>query len=126
MEHCGHNGPKEKAIHSNSNEDVYNMKDYVHKFCPNLKTATNGTKINWNSIRWVQVRRSAPNSLFVNYGFLEENFFEIKFQTKTRQKTTEKLLQPAYKGKIPISAAKKKDLVMLCEKNIIPGVSLLL
>ena len=96
------------------------MKTFVSKYCPNMKTSTCGQRINWNNIRWVQVRKSSPDSIFLNYTFSEENFMEIKVSLKTRKTSNEKVLQAAYKAKIPISAAKKKDLIQLCDKGIIP------
>ena len=100
--------------------DVYDMKTFVSKYCPNMKTSTCGQRINWNNITWVQVRKSSPDSIFLNYTFSEENFMEIKVSLKTRKTSNEKVLQAAYKAKIPISAAKKKDLIQLCDKGIIP------
>ena len=99
--------------------DVYDMKTFVSKYCPNMKTSTCGQGINWNNIRWVQVRKSSQDSIFLNYIFSEENFMEIKVSLKTRKTSNKKVLQAAYKENIPISAA-KRDLIQLCDKGIIP------
>ena len=66
--------------------------------------------------------------MFVNYTFDRQEFQEIQVQMSTRQRVGRALkwpesysqLQLCYTSKLPISIAKKKDLVSLCEREIIP------
>lgn len=107
---------------------VVDFKDFVQKHCKNLKTTTTGTRINWLNVKWIEVRQSNPRSVFVNYTFDRQEFQEIQVQMSTRQRVGRALkwpesysqLQLCYTSKLPISIAKKKDLVSLCEREIIP------
>jgi len=49
-----------------------------------LKTSSCGQRINWLNVRWVQVRKEEPRSIFVNYSFKEDGFLELKIQGSTR------------------------------------------
>lgn len=104
--------------------DVFNFKDFVQKFCPNLKTTTSGDKVNWMNICWIQTRRDYPLTLFVNETFDEAQFQEIKVQAATRKKGRPSILpdslSPCYQARLTVSAAKKADLLNLCKKQIIP------
>ena len=87
-----------------------------------MKNAKNGERVNWLKLRWIQVRREEPRSLFVNYSFDETSFQEIKVQSSTRGRPTQEMdgISFAYSSKLRISSQKKKDLVNLCDKGIIP------
>lgn len=106
---------------------VVDFKDFVSKHCKNLKTTTDGQKVNWLQVKWIQVRRESPKSVFVNYSFDTSAFLEIQVQKATRVKgrdskwpENEKDLNFCYSEKLPISILKKNDLVNLCKKDIIP------
>jgi hypothetical protein len=105
-------------------DDVMDLKAFVKMYCPNVKVSSSGERINWLQVRWIQVRQEEPKSIFVNYTFSEDTFIEIKVQGITRKRGASQSwpdsLQPCYEGKLPITSAKKTDLVKLCEKNIIP------
>ena len=104
--------------------DVLDFKDFVQKCCPNLKTATSGNKVNWMNVCWIQTRRDFPLSIFTNETFEETQFLEIKVQAARRKRGRPSIipdsLSPCYQAKLPISVAKKADLVNLCKKQIIP------
>ena len=106
---------------------VVDFKDFVKKHCPNLRISTMGEKINWLQVKWIQVRKESPKSVFVNYSFDPQNFQEINVERTTRKKgrlfkwpESEKDLTLCYDTKLPISMQKKNDLVALCSKEIIP------
>jgi hypothetical protein len=104
--------------------DVLDLKYFVTKCCPNMKVATTGEKINWLKVRWIQVRKEEPRSLFINYSFSPDNFMEIKVQATTRNKGRPSgwlnEIPSCYQAKLPISVEKKKDLISLCKRGIIP------
>lgn len=103
--------------------DVLNFKSYTKSFTSNLKTGSTGEKINWMQIKWIQVRKEEMTAIFVNYTFEEEKFQKVCVLTKTRKSASVKrLAEPdrCYSSKIPISEMKKKDLVNLCSKGVIP------
>jgi hypothetical protein len=107
---------------------VIDFKDFVKKHCPNLKISVEGQRVNWLQVKWIQVRKEKPKSVFVNYSFNAENFMEIEVQnTKCRQKgrmhqwpKNEQDMKLCYETKHPVSVQKKNDLVTLCAKEIIP------
>ena len=105
-------------------DDVMNFKLFSSVSCPNFKMASTGEKINWTKVCWVQVRKDSPQTIFVNYSFNEE-FLEINVQhigtrNKKRKYAWMDDVPALYMEKIPISKAKKKDLLSLCTKCIIP------
>ena len=66
--------------------DVYDFKAFVNQFCPNLKTASNGKRVNWMKICWIQTRRESPHCLYVNKTFEVSRFQEITVQSSTRKR----------------------------------------
>jgi hypothetical protein len=104
-------------------DDVKDYKKFVKQCCPNLKVATNGDRINWRKIKWIQVRKGSPRSIYIKYSFKEEQYLEIAVQKKTRAKGRPAWMDtipPCYNAKLPISELKKKDLLGLCKKGVIP------
>lgn len=106
---------------------VIDFKDFVKKHCKNLKITVTGNRVNWLKVKWIQVRKQSPRSVFINYTFENENFQEIQVQQSTRQQgrshtwpTCDSDLSLCYKSKLPISVQKKKDLLRLCDREIIP------
>lgn len=104
--------------------DIADYKTFSKGHCPNMKISINGERINWLNVKWVQVRRSNPRSIFVNYSFDEIQFAEVKVQSITRNKGRPEQwpveLYSLYKNKLCISDAKKKDLLSLCQSGVIP------
>lgn len=70
------------------------------------------------------MRQEEQRSIFVNYSFEEDAFIELDVQGRTRKRGRAQIwlteLPKCYDTKLPISEAKKKDLITLCNKNIIP------
>ena len=91
----------------------------------NLKKANSGVNINWLKVKWIQVTKECPESIFFNTGFDPNDFIEAKLQPSNmrgRSKTTGKTAPlPLYSSKLPISEAKKADLLSLCKSGIIPS-----
>ena len=105
--------------------DVLNFKDFVQKFCPNLRSTTSTDKVNWMNICWIQslqTRHYYPHTL--NETFDEALFQEVEVQAATKKKgrpsVLPSLLSQCYQARLPVSAAKKADYVRLCKKQIIP------
>ena len=102
--------------------DVLNFKDFVKSCINNIKVGTSKEKINWLKIKWIQVRRDSPRSLFIAYNFDPKLLIEIKVQPGTRAKNIGTYeLKQCYTEKLQISSEKKKDLLKLCEKQIVPS-----
>ena len=95
---------------------------FVQGFCPNLRFTTSRDKVSWMNICWIQTRSDYQHTL--NETFDEALFQEVKVQAGTRKKGRSSmlpsLLPQCYQARLPVSAAKKADLVRLCKKQIIP------
>lgn len=90
----------------------------------NVKLTTEGKKVIWNKIKWMRYMKSEPGSCFIKYDF-EEEFQEIKVYGTKRGRAAEADtakggIPRKYKSKLPISAAKKKDLMQMCRTGVIP------
>ena len=104
--------------------DFMDLKKLKKEHFKNMKVDDEGQRINWLKLKWIQVRRDFPNSLFLNYTFDATLFKEVRVtlaNTRGRPKvTTEIKLTQRYKGKLAISTAKKADLLSLCSSGTIP------
>ena len=66
--------------------------------------------------------KDQPNVILFKYDF-DDNFRTIKVCVSWRRKSSDALkkeAKQAYKERLPVSEAKKNDLVNLCNSNIIP------
>ena len=75
-----------------------------------------GKKVNWTKIQWMRFQKESPNICFIKYELDEEfqviQLTGIKPGRSTVTFTSDKLPR-RYHAKLPIPAAKKKDLVDL-------------
>lgn len=54
--------------------DFRDFKLLVKNHYKNLKVGTKGERLVWQKVKWVQVRKVKPESVFFNYDFDENNF----------------------------------------------------
>ena len=85
---------------------------------PQKKTDT-GLKVMWTKMKWIRYLKSEPDACLFKYS-MEEEFQKVKITGKKRQQQSDEGLTRKYQKKIPISAAKKKDLMQLCKSGVIP------
>ncbi|XP_063538077.1 uncharacterized protein LOC134747381 [Cydia strobilella] len=76
-------------------------------------------KTNFSNAVWIQYRKESPKSIFIKTDYNETQFTELKLKPK-RGKSAAIVPARAYATKIPISKAKKRDLMKLCHDNQIP------
>jgi hypothetical protein len=73
-------------------------------------------------LKWIQILKSEPESIFFNYNFNCENFIQVNVKGNTRKldrpAKNQDELPPRYSSKLAISAAKKKNL--LCKRGVLP------
>ncbi|CAC5379351.1 unnamed protein product [Mytilus coruscus] len=87
----------------------------------NMEQNKKGEKVRWREIKQLQFRKETPNVIYYKYSFHEE-FNEITVVTRGRQKLVENLaVSTKYKERLPITEAKKADLLSLCQSGIIPA-----
>jgi len=99
--------------------DFYDLKALKTKMYGNMKVDVQGKRVNWMNIKWLQVRKETPDTLFVNYTFDPAQFLEIRV-TRRRSSHGHYQLKACYTEKRPVSVAKKNDLLSLCRSGIIP------
>lgn len=75
-------------------------------------------------IRCIQIRKEEPNIIYFKYAFEDADFEAIQVTGKSRRghPSKESMCEPPkkYPGRIPISVAKKNDLISLCKSGVIP------
>lgn len=106
-------------------EDIIDFKQLKTQKVKNVKTSVDGKKVNWTKLRWMRFRKDNPDMCFFKYDF-DEEFQCLKLTGSKRGRSmdvgpTSESMPRRYKSKIPISAAKKKDLVQLCKSGVIPS-----
>jgi hypothetical protein len=42
-----------------------------------IKVGTNEEKVSWQKVKWIQILKSEPESIFFNYNFNCENFIQV-------------------------------------------------
>jgi len=77
----------------------------------------------WLDIRCIRVEKKHPTSVFFKTDFDQERFDEVRQQYKTGDRSGFLMnLKPAYSASLPITKAKKQDLMSLCTSKAIPDL----
>ncbi|KAH9641860.1 hypothetical protein HF086_011610 [Spodoptera exigua] len=82
-----------------------------------------GDKVKWNQVREIVVENSQPDKIFYKYDLNEKSALCIDCSKRTSRRVTQGNtleLRKAYGESLPITTAKYKDLMSLCQKNLIP------
>lgn len=143
---CARINPKPYELNMIKFSDIYDWKTYSNDVLKNVKTVTkeeNGKTVavlgtdgkfevvSWMKIKWLRFEKTRPNVIQCKYDLNAEKFFEFDF-TGTHQKpvgrrkctsgksVSDHTVQRAYTSRIPIANLKKKDLLNMLKKNIIP------
>ena len=109
--------------------DFMNIKPFVETSHINLKTSTNGERINWLKIKHIQVNKGS-DEVFVRYNFHDDlKTVAMIPRRKGRRGSNLSIANlaqvtdpPCYTGRLPVAVAKKKDLLQLCTSGAIPNV----
>ena len=88
----------------------------------NKKKSTDRTTVLWNKIKYIRVCKDAPSLVYFKYDF-ESNFksFDIRMGSGNASES-ELQLKKAYPKRLPLAAAKYKDLQDLCKSLVIPRI----
>jgi hypothetical protein len=83
--------------------------------------------VHWMKLKSIKAKKGVPNEIEVKESYSEPYRRVILGQTRQTRKRTKRdcsvdlsLLKPAYEKQIPISRAKKADLVKLCTTGVVP------
>lgn len=80
---------------------------------------TGGEVVEWRKIKCFKYDKSHPDLIQFKYNYDDENFKIIKVMKSTRYQSLN--LPKAYSSRLPITWAKYKDLMDLCETRVIPA-----
>lgn len=104
------------------------FKRYKDNHFKNFNCSTDGTVLNWKSVKWLRIEKERPTILLYKNDFWED-FHELDTKLKRSNRKnviyeypTNLLEFPAYKTVLPISNKKYKDLINLCETDVIEDV----
>jgi hypothetical protein len=91
--------------------------DHSQMKSDSMKVGTNKERVSWQKVKWIQILKSEPESIFFNYNFNCENFIQVNVKGNTRKLDRpakhQDELPPRYSSTLAISAAKKKRLTFL-------------
>lgn len=86
----------------------------------NTIKATDGTVLKWANVRWLQVKKDVPNSLFFKFDYWEE-FKEVRFtRIVTRSDISSSMDTNLYPEPLPLKQVKYKDLMAMSSDGTIP------
>ena len=105
-----------------SHTSFYNFKKIAEVSIHNTRIDTYGRKVNWLQIRFMQLHKGQEDFLYFKATFDEEEFRVLRVTSSAKRKRPKplKALPLCYKDKLPISEAKKRDLLSLCTSGVIP------
>lgn len=104
-------------------DNFYDLKKFANDTFKNFKTTVDGDTVNWLKVKVLKVQKSNPDQILVKYDFDDSNFLciNVKRAQRGRPKSGDKLPMK-YQNKLPISVAKKNDLLDLCKGLVIPEI----
>ena len=98
------------------------LKSFTKEEYSNMKTDTEGKKVNWMKIKVIRVRKDTPDQIQIKESFAKE-FRSIHInvrKTRGRPSDTPKTIPDKYESQLPIYVQKKNDLMSLCDSLVIP------
>ena len=100
--------------------DFVDAKQLAAETISNRKTDIFGNTVNWLKLKRLVFRQESPNSMFYSYdGRTILNEVTVRKRHSGRH-VGKPDIQKLYSGKLPISKAKKEDLLSLCSARLIP------
>lgn len=97
----------------------YDFKDFKGVKINTLQSSKteSGQKAKWTNMKLMRFEKDVPEMCQFKYDFNESDEFQrVKLISSKRSIQ----IQPLYKSKLPISSAKRKDLLAMCKKGVIP------
>ncbi|XP_065220583.1 uncharacterized protein LOC135845719 isoform X2 [Planococcus citri] len=109
--------------------DFYNIRALTEKIMINRKKDVENNNVDWLKIKWLRFTEDSENIVFFKYDVKSE-FLKLDVSRTPRRKCKSDgsegatnrfvLRKTAYAEQLPISVAKKKDLIDMLNKRIIP------
>lgn len=99
--------------------DFVDLKDLAAKLIENRTKDSTGKTVQWLKIKRLCFQKSRPNVIFFSYQSQGE-YSELVAYQKCPGRPQTINLKKLYSSELPISEAKKKDLLKLCRSGVIP------
>lgn len=100
--------------------DIVDLKSLGENLIKNRTLDDKGEKVQWFKIKVLRFEKKQPGVILFKYSIEETEFRTLPTYGLGRPPNMPVELQKLYSRQLPISAAKKKDLLTLCRKKIIP------
>ena len=103
-------------------DDFYDFKQVASSTLRNTKIDTDGKQVHWLKIKWIRYMKTENDTLFFKYR-MPEPFKHLKIRGNSRRKRADVTIHELprrYDRRLPISDAKKRDLLDLCYLGIVP------
>lgn len=110
----------EYIVHHLKYTDFFDLQSLASSSIKNRNKDEDGNTISWLKIKSIKVEKVSPETLFCRYDHSSE-YKKVHIVGRGRRRIAETLvLNPAYSDLLPISNAKKADLVKLVNAGHIP------
>ncbi|CAI6355658.1 unnamed protein product [Macrosiphum euphorbiae] len=118
--------PQSYIVNVNTYKDFYDFQSMASGTNWNRNIEGMSDKMKWLKIKWIRFEKSKPFMVQFKYNLSDEKFMELNVMPNTPKKTPKntsaivlkKILK--YKDQIPVSEAKKSDLLSLLKSGVIP------
>ncbi|KAF0749901.1 Uncharacterized protein FWK35_00022965 [Aphis craccivora] len=100
--------------------DFMDLRSLAGTIMKNRSVDENGEKVNWLKIKVMRYEKSNPSAIKFKYNYSDEEFKIIRVGGRGRPPKCPQTLKQLYTKQIPISDAKKNDLLKLCNTEAVP------
>jgi len=100
--------------------NFYDLKQLARTTIMNTRKNEEGKSVNWLEIRCLRFRKDSPHQIFHKTSFVSTDWSVLRQTVRHGRRKTS--LIPGYETPIPISSAKKCDLMSLCTSGVIPAI----
>jgi hypothetical protein len=112
--------PRPYIVKSVNHHDFMDFKKLSTLFMKNTSKTVTGETVQWLKIKWLRFEKNDPLTIKFKYRLNEETFQVIKVSDNTTCNVALLPLELAYTSRMPISKAKKNDLLQLLQTRVIP------
>nr|XP_023020943.1 uncharacterized protein LOC111509421 [Leptinotarsa decemlineata] len=122
--------PRPYIVNHLTYSDFYNFKELASKIMQNTIRDTNGNQVKWLQIKWLRFTKTDPSTISFKYDVAGDDFLKLntcEVGTSKRRRTRKPCenvndvhLEQQYSSILPISNAKKHDLLCLLRQKVIP------
>lgn len=111
---------KQTQNESTIDEGKIDLKNLSESIIQNKTKDNLGNKVQWLKIKVLRYEKNTPGLIKFKYNIEDQEFLTIKTFKDQNPPNIPTELKPLYGNQLPISIAKKRDLLRLCSKNVIP------